>query len=50
MTMKIADEADQADADHQGRGAGRGALGVAHGVLPGELAGDASQPGQRRSR
>ena len=32
------DEADQADADHQRRGGGRRALGVAHGVLAGERA------------
>ena len=38
------DEADQGHADHQGRRGGRGALGVALGVLPGQVAGGAGQP------
>ena len=39
------DEPDQGDADHQRRGGGRRAPGVALGVLPGQVAGGAGQLG-----
>ena len=42
------DERDQPHADHEGRGRGRRPLGVAHGVLAGQVPGDAPQARQRQ--
>ena len=40
---------DQPDADHEGRGGGRRAPRVAHGVQAGQTAGEAEEAGQRRA-